>query len=532
MLTEREVTTIFKNGFVVDGSGRPGFHADVAIRGSLISEIGNLKDTSALEVIDCAGMVVAPGFIDIHTHSDLALISNPLAQSKIRQGVTTEVVGNCGFGVAPLPISVNLENLRAAVAYIDLDLSIKWDWKTVDEYLLYMEKLTTSVNVATLVGHIPIHTAVVGYGKEEATRYQIEQMSDLLLEGLNSGAYGFSTGLNYSPISYASRDELYGFAEVVAKTNTIFAWHMRNYGDDLMKSIQEVVSIALETGARTQISHLVAVGERNWGAVARALDEIDKANSQGAEISVDVYPYLAGNCPLSQLLPAWAQEGGDQVMKNRLVDTHVRSQVIKEWVDPLVSWSEIQISSVLPGREGLVGQSIADIAQATGKSADESALDLLAEMGNSVGIIAFGRSEGDLISIFTHPQALIGSDGQSLDPLGITGSGSPHPRSYGCYPRLLSSYVGTHGITLERAIQMSTSAVAEKLQMVDRGEITVGNRADLVVFDPSNIRDLSTFNSPHQYPQGIPFVMVNGQLAIRNGEHTGVRNGSVLRRSV
>ena len=531
-MTEREVTTIFKNGFVVDGSGRPGFHADVAIRGSLISEIGNLKDTSALEVIDCAGMVVAPGFIDIHTHSDLALISNPLAQSKIRQGVTTEVVGNCGFGVAPLPIGVNLENLRAAVAYIDLDLSIKWDWNTVDEYLSYMESLKTSVNVATLVGHIPIHTAIVGYGKDEATRYQIEQMKDLLHEGLSAGAYGFSTGLNYSPISYASRDELYGFAEVVVKTNTIFAWHMRNYGDDLMKSVQEVVSIALETGARTQISHLVAVGERNWGAVARALDEIDKANSQGADISVDVYPYLAGNCPLSQLLPAWAQEGGDQVMKNRLVDTHVRSQVIKEWVDPLVSWSEIQISSVIPGHEGLVGQSIADIAQATGKSADESALDLLAEMGNSVGIIAFGRSETDLISIFTHPQALIGSDGQSLDPLGITGSGSPHPRSYGCYPRLLSSYVGTHGITLERAIQMSTSAIAQKLQMSDRGEITVGSRADLVVFDASKIRDLSTFTSPHQYPQGIPFVMVNGELSVHNGEHTGARSGAVLRRGL
>ncbi len=530
MSTEREVTTIFKNGLVVDGSGRPAFNADIAIRDGLISQVGDLKDTPAREIIDVAGMVVAPGFIDIHTHSDLTLISNPLAQSKIRQGVTTEVVGNCGFGVAPLPTGVDVENLRAAVAYIDLDPSINWEWKTVDDYLSYMEKLKTSVNVATLVGHIPIHTAVVGYGKEDATPYQIDEMKDLLHEGLNSGAYGFSTGLNYSPISYASRNELFGFAEVVAKTNTIFAWHMRNYGDDLMKSVQEVISIALETGARTQISHLVAVGERNWGAVARALDEIDKANSQGADISVDVYPYLAGNCPLSQLLPAWAQEGGDQVMKNRLQETQVRSKIIKEWVDPLVSWREIQISSVLPGREKLVGQSIADIAQATGKSEDDSALDLLAEMGNSVGIIAFGRSEADLISIFTHPQALIGSDGQSLDPLGITGSGSPHPRSYGCYPRLLSSFVGSHGITLERAVQISTSAVAQKLQMSDRGEITVGKRADIVVFDPSLIRDLSTFTSPHQYPQGLPHVMVNGELAIRDGDHTGARSGAVLRR--
>lgn len=532
MSIEREVTTIFKNGLVVDGSGEPAFHADVAIRAGLISDVGNLKNTPALEVIDCAGMVVAPGFIDIHTHSDLTLISNPLAQSKIRQGVTTEVVGNCGFGVAPLPTGVDIESLRAAVAYIDLDPSIKWDWKTVDEYLSFMERLKTSVNVATLVGHIPIHTAIVGYGKDEATRYQIDEMKDLLHEGLSAGAYGFSTGLNYSPISYASPEELSGFAEVVAKTNTIFAWHMRNYGDDLMKSVQEVISIAKETGARTQISHLVAVGERNWGAVARALDEIDKANSQGADISVDVYPYLAGNCPLSQLLPAWAQEGGDQVMKSRLVDAQVRSKIIKEWIDPLLSWSEIQISSVLPGWESIVGKSIADIAETMGKSGDETALDLLTEMGNSVGIIAFGRSETDLISIFTHPRSLIGSDGQSLDPLGITGSGSPHPRSYGCYPRLLSSFVGLHGITLERAIQMSTSAVAKKLHMTDRGQITVGSRADLVVFNTSKIRDLSTFTSPHQYPQGIPFVMVNGELAVRNGDHSGARSGSVLRRDV
>ena len=531
-MTEQEITTIFQNGLVVDGSGRPGYHADVAIRDGLIVEIGALKEAPAREVIDATGLVVAPGFIDIHTHSDLTLISNPLAQSKLRQGVTTEVVGNCGFGVAPLPAGVDVGNLRAAVAYIDLDPSIDWDWKTVDEYLSYMERLKTSVNVATLVGHIPIHTAVVGYGKEDATRYQIDEMKALLFEGLNSGAYGFSTGLNYSPISYASRNELLGFAEVVSTTNTIFAWHMRNYGDDLMKSVQEVISIALETGARTQISHLVAVGERNWGAVARALDAIDTANSQGADISVDVYPYLAGNCPLSQLLPAWAQEGGDQVMKNRLADSQVRDKIINEWINPLVSWREIQISAVLPGQEKLVGQTIADIAQTSGKSGDETALDLLAEMGNSVGIIAFGRSEADLVSIFTHPRALIGSDGQSLDPYGITGSGSPHPRSYGCYPRLLNSFVGTHGITLERAIQISTSAVAKKLQMSDRGEIAVGARADIVVFDPLLVRDLSTFNSPHQYPQGIPHVMVNGELAIHNGEHTGARSGAVLRRSL
>lgn len=530
-MSERDLPTIFKNGLVVDGSGTPAFRADVAVRDGYISEIGTLDDSSASEVIDISGMVIAPGFIDIHTHSDLTLISNPLAQSKIRQGVTTEVVGNCGFGAAPLPAGVDVEALRAAVAYIDVDPSIDWDWDSVSGYLSCMERLRTSVNVATLVGHIPIHTAVVGYGKRAATNRQIEEMKDLLREGLHTGAFGFSTGLNYSPISYASRDELLGFADVVAETNSFFAWHMRNYGDDLMASVNEVISIARETGARTQISHLVAVGERNWGAVERALNEIDRANSQGADISVDVYPYLAGNCPLSQLLPAWAQEGGDQAMRERLVDSKVRAKIIDEWFDPLVSWQEIQISSVLPGREQLVGQTIADLAVVNGTTGNESALDLLAEMGNALGIIAFGRSEKDLLSIFTHSSALIGSDGQSLDPFGITGSGSPHPRSYGCYPRLLSSYVGSSGISLERAVQMSTSAVAKKLQISDRGIISAGARADLAVFDPTSVRDRSTFDKPHQYPLGIPHVMVNGELAIRDGEHTGIRSGNVLRRN-
>jgi N-acyl-D-aspartate/D-glutamate deacylase len=525
-------TTIFKNGVVIDGRGIPAFRADVAVSGGRISEIGVLEVSSVYETIDISGMVVAPGFIDIHTHSDLTLISNPLAQSKIRQGVTTEVVGNCGFGSAPLPKGVDVQALRAAVAYIDLDSSVDWDWDTVDGYLSYMANLKTSVNVASLVGHIPIHTAVVGYGKTVATRRQIDEMNELLREGLNSGAYGFSTGLNYSPISYASREELLGFAGVVAETNSFFAWHMRNYGDELMASVNEVISIARETGARTQISHLVAVGERNWGAVQRALEEIDRANSQGADISVDVYPYLAGNCPLSQFLPAWAQEGGDQAMKDRLGDPNVRKRIIDEWCDPLVSWNEIQISSVINGREQLVGQTIADIAVGEGKSGDESALNLMAEMGNSLGIIAFGRSEQDLLSVFNHSRALIGSDGQSLDPFGPTGSGSPHPRSYGCYPRLLSSYVGSSGLSLERAIQMSTSAVARKLQFSDRGEIVAGARADLVVFDPTHVRDRSTFNDPHQFPLGIPHVMVNGELAIRDGEHTGVRSGKVLRRNI
>jgi N-acyl-D-aspartate/D-glutamate deacylase len=524
------IETIFRGGLIVDGSGHTAFHADVAVSGEKILDIGNLEDSSAVEVVNISGMVLAPGFIDIHTHSDLTLISNPLAQSKIRQGVTTELVGNCGFGVAPIPPGVNSADLRAAVAYLDLDPSVTWEWETLAEYLNFMDRTKTSLNVATLVGHIPIHAAVVGYGREEATVHQIDQMKDLLGESLTHGAFGLSTGLNYAPVSYASENELVGLAEVVAEHDSFFAWHMRNYADDLMRSVKEVIDIAMKTGVRTQISHLVSVGQRNWGKVSQALDEIDKANSKGAEISVDVYPYIAGNCPLSQLLPDWAQEGGDQAMQRRLIETTIRSKVLKAWDNPLFSWNDIQISSVLPGRENFVGRTITEIADSLNQSQGETALDLLANMGNSVGIIAFGRDEGDVRAVLNHPAALLGSDGQSLDPNGATGSGSPHPRSYGTFPRLFHSYVGTHGISLERAVQISTSLVAEKLHLPNRGEIKRNAQADIVVFDPLRIKDLSTYENPHQYPIGISHVMVNGKLTIKNGEHLGTRNGRVLRK--
>jgi len=385
-----------------------------------------------------------------------------------------------------------------------------------------------SVNIAALVGHIPIHSAVVGYGKSEATPRQIVEMQKLLRESMSAGAFGLSTGLAYSPISYASLAELIGLAEVVAEFDGIFAWHMRNYGDDLMGSINEVIDVAHHTGVRTQISHLVAVGERNWGAVKGVLRAIDLANASGLEISIDVYPYTAGNCPLSQFLPDWAQEGGDHAMKDRLKKLDVRKRIIDEWDDPLISRDQVTISSVPYGSEGMVGKTINQMGNLFGEDGNNAALQLLSEMGNSLGIIAGGRTESDVIAVYNHSAVLVGSDGQALDPSGATGTGSPHPRSYGCYPRLLSQYVGNNGLTLERAIQISTSAVAQKLHSRDRGILKVGMRADLVAFNPKTVSDQATFDSPHQFPIGITHVVANGFLTIEDHKHTGARRGQVL----
>ena len=304
---------------------------------------------------------------------------------------------------------------------------------------------------------------------------------------------------------------------------------MREYGDDLMKSLNELLAITRATGVRTQVSHLVTFGERNWGQVERALEMVDQINQEGYEVDVDVYPYIAGNCPLSQLLPYWAQEGGDRAMRERMSDKVARNQIQQHWKETEVIWSNIQVATVLPGRESLVGKTIVKIAEEQFRPPDLVALDLLGDMGNSLGIIAFGRAESDVRAVFAHARAIVGSDGQALDPHGPTGVGSPHPRSYGCFPRLLHKYTGGSGISVERAVHISTAAAAKKLHLKDRGSIRKNFRADLVIFDPNSIRDQATYTAPAQFPVGINQVVVNGEFVIRNGEHTGAKPGQVLR---
>lgn len=522
------IQKLFTGGLVADGTGAPLEQLDVGISDGKIVWIGR-GENSASEIIDISGNVLAPGFIDIHTHSDLTLLSNPLAQSKIRQGITTEVIGNCGFGVAPFPKGESGDLLKAAVAYLQVDPATQWTWSDLNGFHDVLGNAGTSLNVASLIGHIPIHASIVGFGKEAATPDQIFQMQELLRENMRHGAFGFSTGLNYSPVSYASREELVGLAKVVREFDGIFACHMREYGDDLMNSMDELMSITRETGVRTQVSHLVTVGERNWGNVARALDLVEQMNQTGFEVDVDVYPYIAGNCPLSQLLPDWAQEGGDTRMRERMSEPDAREKIKRHWKKAEVIWSNIQIANVLPGMENLVGKTLDRIAEEQSTPVDVVALDLLGQMGNALGIIAFGRSESDVRAVFAHKRAIVGSDGQSLDPNGPTGVGSPHPRSYGCYPRLLHQYAGDSGISLERAVHISSGAASKKLRISDRGLIQEGLKADIVVFDPKTVRDQATYVQPQNFPIGISHVMVNGQFAIKDGEHTGAKPGQILR---
>jgi N-acyl-D-aspartate/D-glutamate deacylase len=348
-------------------------------------------------------------------------------------------------------------------------------------------------------------------------------MCGLLDDALAAGAAGASTGLMYAPLTYAREEELTALGHAVAARDRLFSWHIRDYGDHLLDSVRQVLRVAEATGCRTQISHLLAVGQRNWGKVARALELVDAARERGADVAADMYPYLAGNAPLSQLLPAWAQAGGEAAMRDRLAGEPVRRRVREEWRDLPTSWSEVTVSRVPAERPDVTGRTLADLGGA------DAALDLIAEFGNAVMMVAGGRSEEDLLAVLRHPATVIGSDGQALDPDGPTGLGTPHPRSYGCYPRLFADHVRTGRLPLAETVRKCTGAPAARAGLRDRGELAPGKAADVVVFAPDRIADLATYAEPQRYPDGIRAVLVNGQVVVEDGAHLGERPGTVLR---
>ena len=534
---------LLTGGLVYDGSGSPAHRGDIGIAdGRLV--LGPEKLTAAhsrsgppRRTLDAAGMVICPGFVDIHTHSDLTLLSNPLGPSKIQQGVTTEVVGNCGLGLTPLPTPdtadpvTDLASIRAAVGYLDLDPDVDVDWLDTAGYLRTMTAARPAVNVAAFVPHLPLHAGVVGLTDSPADAGQLETMARLLDRELAAGAVGLSTGLVYAPLCYAEEDELVALGQVVSRHGKLFAWHVKDYGDHLFASIQQAIRVARATGCRLQISHLTAVGRRNWGAVNDALALVDAARADGLDVGVDIYPYLAGNAPLSQLLPDWVQEGGSEVFAPRLQDPAVRDRVISGWTNHSWDWADIIVNAVTgehaddPANTQFLGQSIAALAASRVVSGEVVALDLLATYGGAVLMVAFGRSEEDLRTVLSHPATVVASDGQALDPAGPTGAaGRPHPRSYGCFPRYLARY----STDLADGIRRCTSAPAARVGLTDRGLLIDGWPADLVVFDPNTLSDTASFDDSQQFPIGIAFVVVNGQIVLEDGVDAGARPGTVL----
>lgn len=510
---------ILRGGTLVDGSGAPRRRADVGIQGDRIAAVGQLADDVAAREVDINGLTVAPGFVDLHAHSDLSLLSDGRARSKIHQGVTTEVVGNCGLSPFPAPAERAAE-VRRAVAIVDLDAAVPMTWNTVRGYRDVLGGSGTAVNVVVLAGHVALRVAIAGDAPGVLSDADLARLADGADAALEGGAVGLSTGLMYPPARFADGRELEVLGHAVARHDAILAAHMRDYGPQLLDAVEEVVAVARVTGCRLQISHLAVAGRRNWGSVRRALDIVDAAIADGLDIGVDIYPYLAGSANLSQLLPGWAQEGGSDVVAGRLHDASVRSRIREDWTESLqLGWDEVFVSLVDPELEAVaLGKSVEEVARAWDTDADDAALELIARTADRVQMVAFGRSDDDLDAVLRHDAAAIGSDGFSLDPDGPTGLGRPHPRSYGCYPRLLGKYVREEGVlTLERAVAMSTSVPAARLAIGDRGLVREGAFADLVVFDADRIIDRATFEDPATFPDGIVHVLVNGTAVIVDG---------------
>lgn len=525
---------VLKNGLIIDGAGNPWFKADVGIRDGRIIDVGQLQSQRADEVVDARGLVVAPGFIDMHAHSDFSLLINPLAESKVRQGITTEVIGNCGLSAAPLNDFLR-KQLRETYPVIE-EAKLKLNWSSMGEYLKQLEKNGIALNVASLVGNGNIRACVMEYDSRRASPSELEEMKRILAKSIEEGAFGLSSGLIYPPSCYADTKELIELCKVVAKHGGIYTSHIRGEGDTLISSAKEAIEIGTKSGAPVEISHHKASGKSNWGKVKRTLKMIDDARSRGVDVTCDVYPYVAGSTGLDAFLPVHAWAGGVEKLVQKLKNPETRQQLRHEMEQASLfkpdSWNTIMIAYCKGHRE-YEGKTIAQIAEQKKTDPLDLVFDLLIEEKASVQIVIFSMLEKDMRTVLKHPVSMIGSDSSSTAPYGVLAKGKPHPRTYGTFPRVLGEYVRkTKLLTLEEAIRKMTSFPAQKLGLNDRGLIRKGMAADIAIFDPEKILDKATYEKPHQYPDGIKHVIVNGKPVIAEGKHTQQLPGKALRLQV
>jgi N-acyl-D-amino-acid deacylase len=520
---------IIRKGIIVDGTGSPPFRADIGISGDVITSIGDLSGEAAETVIDANGLTVAPGFIDIHNHSDLSILEIPTADNYILQGVTTLVVGNCGSSPAPLT-DVNYGEFARRMKHENPEAEVRW--RTFGEYLKTLEEAAPSVNIVPLVGHGTIRAAVLGYGPEKPSDKDIEKMRELTKEAMESGAFGVSTGLIYIPGTFATTEEVIEIAKVAASYGGIYSTHMRNEGVGLLDSILETVTIGLKAGIPVEISHLKASGRPSWGKVIAALKVIEDYAARGYDISADAYPYTASSTSLSTLLPRDIRGGSSEEILAKLRDPDTVRRLKERLGEALfeeryISWGDIMISYSTKHKE-FEGMRLDKIAESLGVDPVEAVVRLLVDDELATGMVSFGMREDDVRAVISHPLVAIGSDGS----VGKFGEGKPHPRRYGTFPRVIARYVREEKlISLQEAVRKMTSLPARKLRLWDRGIVRPGFKADLVVFNYYTIEDTATYENPHSYPRGIAYVLVNGKVAVDRGKLVPtVRAGKVLKR--
>jgi dihydroorotase/N-acyl-D-amino-acid deacylase len=526
---------LIKNGTIVDGSGAPRFKADLAIKGDRIVRIGDLSGATATRVIDANGLVVAPGFIDLLGQSESYLLIDPRAMSKVMQGVTTEITGE-GESIAP----INERQIKEQEGFLRrFNLSI--DWSTLDEYFKRLEKQGSGVNVGTFVGATQVREFAIGYEDRDPSQPELVQMKELVAQAMRHGALGLSSSLQYVPARFAKTSELIELAKVARYYGGIYATHQRSEANTIDASLDEVFEIAQKAGIRVEIWHLKTAYKKNWGRMPHVLERIKQARAGGIDVSADIYPYIAGSTSLTASLPPWALEGGVEKMLSRLRDPATRQRLKKEISEESNTWENIYLGS--GGPEGVLvssvvnrelepmqGKRISEIAKLQKKDPLDALFDFILADEGQTGAIYFMMSEADMRAAMQSPFVAFCTDSGARATDGPLAGSKSHPRGWGTYPRILGRYVREEKLlSLESAINKMTGAPAARVNLRDRGLLREGMFADITIFNPATVIDRATFESPNQYPVGIDYVLVNGQLSVDKGQRTPALAGRVLR---
>jgi N-acyl-D-amino-acid deacylase len=515
---------LIRGGLVIDGRGGPGVRADVAITDGRITDVGDVAGRRASRMIDARDRVVAPGFIDIHSHSDNTVFINDAFESALHMGVTLVVCGNCGGSSAPV----------SGLAADELDRALEVQgarrtWSSFAEYADACDDARPAINLCSFVGHGTLRKCVMGGAARPPSREELDAMRALLAEAMDEGAIGLASGLIYPPSAYGTTDELAALCAVVKERGGLYASHIRNEGDRLLEAVEENLEIGRRSRVRVQLSHHKASGPKNWGRVKESTAKIEAAREAGLDVQADQYPYTASSTGLAVTIPNWAHEGGRLAMCERLRDPAVRARIQSDYVETGRSWERIVVARARR-RPEYSGRTVADLAREAGKDPLEWTCDALIEHDGEIAIVHHSMNEDDVRYVMAKPYVAIGSDSSANAPYGTLSFGKPHPRSYGTFPRVLGHYTRDERVlALEDAVRKMTSLTAKHLRLADRGEIRIGAWADLVVFDPARVSDTATYEDPHRYPVGIEHVVVNGGIALEAGETAPGRHGRFLR---
>ncbi len=536
---------VIKNGKIIDGTGNPWFRGDLGIKDGKISKIGNLGKDHGAKVIDAHNLIVCPGFIDIHSHSDIAIFFDNSLQSTIRQGITTSLLGNCGDNLAPVPADKMAEYLKYFIIFAPPEAKLETlPWNTFAQYLDHMEKKGCVANSAHLVGFGTVRFAGgPGFEDRPPTAEELECMKSFVAEAMEAGAFGMSTGLIYTPQFYADTTEIIELARVVAEYGGLYTSHIRGEGATVVKAVKEVIEIVEKSGCvGGHIAHHKVAGKANWGTSKQTLQLMEEANARGLNVTCDQYPYNRGMTTLMTLLPPWVHLGGLPKLLERLKNPQDRARIKKDVSAGIEGWENfisnagfesIYLSCIKTNKwQDMEGKSLSEITRLKGKTDEwETLFDVLIDEKGEVAITIELMSEEDIRRIMTARYTMVATDAWGVAPTGVFGYGKPHPRYYGTFPRILGKYVREERLlSLEEAIRKMTSFPAQRMGLLDRGLLREGMWADIVVFDPEKVIDRATYLEPHQFSEGILHVLVNGQIVVANEKQTEKLPGKILRR--